>query len=522
MVRQYIGARYVTKIYENSNDPSSAEWEASVNYEPITMVTYNNGSYLSKKEVPASIGNPAANPAYWVQTGFYNGQIAYLQAQIDNIELLTGEFVTPQMYGAVGDGVTDDTVAFQTAIDSGKTVIVPVGDYIVSGLILKGGISFISFGNIETNDYLFKIYGSRNSLKLYGECVSTGDYGIIFDTSTAYGITTHDISFNTVEASSIICQNKYGIYMFAPDYGIYSNRIEIDHLIWRDSSYTPESDVTSANAVFGIYIESTGDGYINENSFGKSHVERWTSSITIVNKSSHSTNNNVFNNISPESSKHALYLRGETSAIWANCFENIRNEEVLDESVIVYGKIDSNHFTFSAPIKAATFKSIGNLNADRNVIYNGLSSSSGGILWEGTTIFDTGADGEISLYPEKQNLGSAIYEVNSAGTITFDLSEATASNFHQYGTLVVPANVGVVDVYLSNSFANTKINAFLFIVRANSTINIHIPVRKSGGSVVYRQIKTLSTPGSYKMVLVRKTNSNDTNDMAYFYQLSEV
>ena len=84
-VRQYIGARYVTKIYENTLDPSSAEWQASVNYEPLTMVTYNNGSYLSKKQVPASVGNPAANPTYWVQTGFYNGQILNLQNQIDAI-----------------------------------------------------------------------------------------------------------------------------------------------------------------------------------------------------------------------------------------------------------------------------------------------------------------------------------------------------------------------------------------------------------------------------------------------------
>ena len=88
-VRQYIGARYVIKIYENSTDPSSAEWEGSVNYEPLTLVTYNNGSYLSKKDIPASVGNPAANPTYWVQTGFYNGQIANLQAQIDAINNTT-------------------------------------------------------------------------------------------------------------------------------------------------------------------------------------------------------------------------------------------------------------------------------------------------------------------------------------------------------------------------------------------------------------------------------------------------
>ena len=76
---QYIGARYVVKIYENKTDPSSAEWDENVNYEPLTMVTYNNGSYLSRKDVPASVGNPAENPTYWAQTGFYNGQIAALQ-----------------------------------------------------------------------------------------------------------------------------------------------------------------------------------------------------------------------------------------------------------------------------------------------------------------------------------------------------------------------------------------------------------------------------------------------------------
>lgn len=92
-VRQYIGARYVIKIYENSQDPSSAEWEQG-NFDPLVMVTWQNGSYLSKKEVPASVGNPASNPDYWVQTGFYNGQIASLQNQIDQINTNIGNIST--------------------------------------------------------------------------------------------------------------------------------------------------------------------------------------------------------------------------------------------------------------------------------------------------------------------------------------------------------------------------------------------------------------------------------------------
>lgn len=123
--RQYIGARYVTKIYENSLYPESAAWEASINYEPLTLVTYNYGSYLSKKEVPASVGNPADNPTYWVQTGFYNGQITSLQDQIDTINNTTipaiqddistiNDVTIPAVQSSISD-LNDDITALSSA-----------------------------------------------------------------------------------------------------------------------------------------------------------------------------------------------------------------------------------------------------------------------------------------------------------------------------------------------------------------------------------------------------------------------
>ena len=150
--RQYIGARYVPQFYENP-DTQDAEWKAGVVYEPLTMVTYNSATYTSKKEVPSTIGDPAANPIYWVATGNYNGQIAYLQAQIGTLADLTTTdkdslvdalnevdgnlknitaYVTPQMYGAIGDGVTDDTSAIRQALNSGMNVIFPFGTYLIS------------------------------------------------------------------------------------------------------------------------------------------------------------------------------------------------------------------------------------------------------------------------------------------------------------------------------------------------------------------------------------------------------
>lgn len=46
-------------------------------------------------------------------------------------------FVTPQMYGAKADGVTDDLTAFNAAIASGKQVIIPAGSYFLSETIFS-------------------------------------------------------------------------------------------------------------------------------------------------------------------------------------------------------------------------------------------------------------------------------------------------------------------------------------------------------------------------------------------------
>lgn len=57
---KYTGARYITKFA----DP--IEWQSNTAYEQIVACTYQGKSYISKQPVPKSVGNPAANPAYWL------------------------------------------------------------------------------------------------------------------------------------------------------------------------------------------------------------------------------------------------------------------------------------------------------------------------------------------------------------------------------------------------------------------------------------------------------------------------
>lgn len=85
MNRQYIGARYVPKFYTNSLGGN--DWQQGVAYEALTVVTYNGNSYTSKVPVPASVGNPSANPEYWVATGIYSAQVEVLRQQVEGLDV---------------------------------------------------------------------------------------------------------------------------------------------------------------------------------------------------------------------------------------------------------------------------------------------------------------------------------------------------------------------------------------------------------------------------------------------------
>lgn len=75
--RQYIGARYVPKFA----DPIA--WDKNNSYEGLTIVTYLNNSYTSKKAVPA--GTEITNSEYWAVTGNYNAQVELYRQETEKV-----------------------------------------------------------------------------------------------------------------------------------------------------------------------------------------------------------------------------------------------------------------------------------------------------------------------------------------------------------------------------------------------------------------------------------------------------
>lgn len=95
--RQYVGARYVPKFFNNPN--GTWEWMSGIQYEPLTIVQYAQNSYTSKQMVPPNIGTPNSNPEYWANTGNYNGAILELSNEINKREKL----ITEKTYLIIGD-----------------------------------------------------------------------------------------------------------------------------------------------------------------------------------------------------------------------------------------------------------------------------------------------------------------------------------------------------------------------------------------------------------------------------------
>ena len=79
--------------------------------------------------------------------------IDQLQQDVKNVL----DYANVKSYGAKGDGTTDDTIAFSTAIASGKDLFIPDGDYIITGAINIGSPLMTSKAIVVASDVMLTI-----------------------------------------------------------------------------------------------------------------------------------------------------------------------------------------------------------------------------------------------------------------------------------------------------------------------------------------------------------------------------
>lgn len=141
MTAQYIGARYVPLFYTASDN--SNNWEAGVQYDPLTIVTDLNQSYTSKKSVPASVGRPSENPEYWILTGAYNAQVEQYREEVQDVS----ERVTDLEANIAPEEETflfiSDSYGGTYGNDSGETRT--IWDLLSAKLNMSGRVHYMTF-----------------------------------------------------------------------------------------------------------------------------------------------------------------------------------------------------------------------------------------------------------------------------------------------------------------------------------------------------------------------------------------
>lgn len=175
--RQYIGARYVPKFFENPN--GSAEWIKEKSYEALTVVTHLGDSYTSRKNVPINVD--ILNTDYWVLTGNFNYQLNDVSNKLKNTQyffdtvndmivakkLISGNIAGTKGFHSVNDGGSATyIIADKGNIEPNGMDIIDLGDKVACLLITAPILTPEQFGA-----YGDSVHDDSNSInRMYDYC----------------------------------------------------------------------------------------------------------------------------------------------------------------------------------------------------------------------------------------------------------------------------------------------------------------------------------------------------------------
>lgn len=236
MVTQYIGARYVPLFYtasDNSND-----WESGVQYDPLTIVTYLNQSYTSKIPVPASVGNPADNPTYWIMTGAYNAQVEEYRQEVEDLQT--------NVTNAINDLVSDVGTEFKRVNDK---------NYKYSGLKIVGHAGAGTYAPANTM-FGFNLAAALGADAIECDVQITSDHvPVCAHDPTVDGYVLKETPFVTVDAIEVDSGGYHWGAQTIPQLSSFlrvckgSNKTAVIEFKWEAANHMEVSDLPYVKAV---------------------------------------------------------------------------------------------------------------------------------------------------------------------------------------------------------------------------------------------------------------------------------
>jgi parallel beta-helix repeat protein len=251
-------------------NPINVYWDAALTIAAPQPIRTLNG-YPSRNGTPARL---YVNSDYSIRVMNRNGSTVYSAPQATerygnlinseditydppfagalptNVEYKLAQTVSVKDFGAVGDGVTDDTAAIQAALDASLCVEIPEGDYVVSNLTMRNGQTLR--GCARSSVLSVKAGTTGSVVGVIGTNMTTGrlddvklqDFSIVGSSSAADGV-----RFENVFRSSAI-----NLFITGCANGIRMERVELVDLT--------ECQMLS-NSAYGVQATRDSDAFLN-------------------------------------------------------------------------------------------------------------------------------------------------------------------------------------------------------------------------------------------------------------------
>ena len=206
------GSKQIVSVNYNENSSSTIQFLAGLNVGDLVEVIYN---------LPFASGSVDASNITYNQGG--------TGAVTTNVQAKLAQTVSVKDFGAVGDGVTDDTTAIQAALNAGAIeVVFPSGTYKTTGVTVSSSSTLAGIRFISGSQILLTTGSGRIALDLQKPVFSiwgvadVKSTGTMSDSNSTIGIrcgtSAQGLSYCRIEAARFENFSLHGVVFYQPVY----------------------------------------------------------------------------------------------------------------------------------------------------------------------------------------------------------------------------------------------------------------------------------------------------------------